>query len=182
MLFPSRASNLLLGSTYLTFLHLTTTNQVRSNFGILFVCILNHIVILVLRIKCTFLCFQQTRWEFCLLLGKLWVHWPGSHLQWSGSQKWAVVPRGRSSDHIRPATVRLLLLLTCSVCRVEFAWWPECSVNCQMINVQCAKCVFCAVWTVWAVWKLFRSVQCRGWCVLCQFPQSWNRWRHFGFH
>ena len=34
MLFLSRASNLLLGSTYLTFLHLTTTNQVRSNFGI----------------------------------------------------------------------------------------------------------------------------------------------------
>ena len=70
-------------------------------------------------------------------------------------------------------------LCCCSVCGVEFAWWPECSVNCQMINVQCAKCVFCAVWTVW---KLFRSVQCRGWCVLCQFPQSWNRWRHFGFH
>ena len=31
---------------------------------------------------------------------KVWVQWPGSHLQWSGSQKWAVVPRGRSSYHI----------------------------------------------------------------------------------
>ena len=76
---------------------------------------------------------------------KVWVQWPGSHLQWSGSQKWAVVPRGRSSDHIRPATV-LLLLLTCSVCGVEFAWWPECSVNCQMINVQ-----LCSVQNVYFV-------------------------------
>ena len=49
---------------------------------------------------------------------KVWVQWPGSHLQWSGSQKWAVVPRGRSSDHIRPATVLPLQCLRCGICMV----------------------------------------------------------------
>ena len=46
---------------------------------------------------------------------KVWVQWPGSHLQWSGSQKWAVVPRGRSSYHITLlgcSSYHITLLLT----------------------------------------------------------------------
>ena len=146
MLFPSRASNLLLGSTYLTFLHLTTTNQVRSNFGI-FVCLYfgsycyfgtsDQMHVFVFGISTTqvrnfFCCWEN--WEF---IGLALICSEVGHKNELSCR--GVVVRTTSDPQL------FCCCSVCGVCGVEFAWWPECSVNCQMINVQCAKCVFCAV-------------------------------------
>ena len=142
-MFPSRASNLLLGSTYLTFLHLTTTNQVRGNFGI-FVCLYfgsycyfgtpDQMHVFVFGISTNQVRIFVCCWENCEFIGLALICSEVGHKNELSCR--GVVVRTTSDPQ---------LFCCCSVCRVEFAWWPECSVNCQMMNVQCAKYVFCVV-------------------------------------
>ena len=120
------------GHTYLILLQLTTTNQVRKKSDENFVCP-----------------------EKQFLLRKLRVHWPGSHLRWSGSQKWAVVPRGRSSYHIRP--------LNCAAYCGESVHGVVCALCglwlCSVWSVNCVVCALCGLWTKWCV---------QGWDVHCE--------------
>ena len=131
MVHKARALSPLPGPTYLTFPQLTTTNQVRKHFQPL---------------------------ENSHFWRKVWVQWPGSHLQWSGSQKWAVVPRGRSSYHIRPLNCAAYCGesvhgVVCALCGLWLcSVW---SVNC----VVCALCALCGLWTKWCV---------QGWDVHCE--------------